>query len=1816
MENLKYIVMLFSSHFKSACAVLAATLLCLCGCKQDAGYPSADFAGIIKAYTGSMITDKGSVRIELAADIPGIQAGDPVAEGLLAFSPALRGTAVWTSPSGLVFTAEPGALKPGAEYTCTLQLDKLMRLSDPALARFSFPVRVAPKVAGVTIDHVRVTDSGAALEGTVSLSQSAAVSTVQAMLPEAAAVQADEDGRHFQYTIGGYQLTARDQDVKVQLKETEGFQARSIARSRIPGTEAGLRVVSSRLVEGASPFIEFAFSEPLKDIDGRSGQVQVWGVGRASIGVQDNILTLWFDKRTADEINVRLYSMIQSVTGGRLGEDYNETFTASEPVPAVELMLQGNILPDNEQLILPFRAVNLRAVDLSVIKIYENNVLSFLQENSLDGNDGLRRSGRKILSKTIPLDGDPKIWSDYSVDLSGLFKQEPGAIYRIRLSFNQNYSTYSQTGVTETLNYVPETPEEDVWDYPSPWYYDNYYDWETYDWKDQDNPRTPSFYMKENRFPVVNLLASNIGMIAKYAGGDRILAVVNDIITAKPMYGVDVTAYNYQLQEIGLARTNSDGIADIQLHGKPFVLAARRGDAAGYLKVADGEQKSLSRFDVGGQRLEKGLKGYVYGERGVWRPGDTLHVTLVLHDKEARIPDSHPAFLELYGAEGQFYCKQICPEGKDGFYTFAIPTRADDPTGIWNAYVKVGGASFHKALRIETIKPNRLKIDTELGGGALKAGSSTPVNVSSRWLTGPAAAGLQASVSMTLRKRSGAFEGFDGYVFTNPTASFTSSEHTLWQGRLDANGQAHAIVGVPTAADAPGMLTAHILSTVMEQGGDESFVTMTQPFSPFSAYVGVKSPGEALETDADNRFSVAVVSPEGKRVTGHRLEYQVFKMEWSWWWENDPDRLASYVNGSGAKLYDSGTLTSAAQDVSFALRVNYPDWGRFLVYVKDLDSGHASGMVTFVDWPSWRGRADRHDPDAVTMLSFSLDKKSYNVGETATVYIPAADGGKALVSLENASGVLSTAWVSTSASEDTPYKFKVTPEMAPNFYVHITLLQPHKNTANDLPIRMYGVEPVLVSNPDSRLEPVISMADNVHPDEEFTVKVSEKSGKPMTYTLAIVDEGLLDITSFKTPDPWHSMYAREALGVSTFDLYDQVAGALSGRFSPMLGIGGDEDMTLNAKRDNRFNAVVKFLGPFTLKKGADSHKVRLPMYVGSVRVMVVAGTREGAYGNAQKSVTVKSPLMVVPTLPRVISAGEKVTLPVNVFALEDGVKNAQVKVQVEGPVKIAGTAEQSVSFSKPGDEMVRFQLETTGEGFAHVTVSAAGSGQKTSETIHIEVRNPNPYLIALQRQALASGATANLAWKPFQADEKSWARLELASFPAIDFDAAFAFVRDYAYNCSEQLSARGIDLVYTLDFLSEENAAKAKELVPVILQELYARQLADGGFAYWPGMSSADTWVSSMAGQFLLEAKAKGFDVSKSVLSSWTSFQKKGVQNWRKATGRKLDDLDQAYRLYTLALAGSADNASMNRLKENPELTPQARWMLASAYALCGKAEVAKGLLEGIDNSIEAYSDRFTYGSSVRDKALAIEALTLSGDVPQALELAQEVADIFGRGWYSTQELAFASVAMKRLAAKTNHAALEATVDGKAISSPKANYSMALNPTSGKAAVTNKSQGTVYASLVTVSRSEGPVQAAANGLRLKVSYVDANGADINPATLTQGSEFAAVITVTNTSLTEDLYNLALTQMVPSGWEIRNERMTGGADMQNNFRYNDIRDDRNLWYFDLPLGKSKTFKTRLRAAYEGEFVLPAIKCEAMYNGGVFANTASGKVSVTR
>ena len=1840
--------------------------------------PSADYAPYVNAYTGGVISQNSTIRIELTHDQPMVDLNSELKNNPFSFSPSLKGKAYWVSNNTIEFVPEEGALKPGTLYEGTFQLGDFIEV-DKKLKEFNFSFRVQERNFTLQLESLPITATQPDeinIKGEIRFSDVVKKEEVEKMLTASdgkksypVEVTATDNLTRYQFNIRQIPREADDYPLTITANgNPAGIDRKQSEEVLIPAKDC-FRFMSAERIEQPENGIEIVFSAPLSTTQDLKGLIEIPEVSSSIFQISENRVFIYFEANTQNKLTLNIHEGVKDSQGKALGTSHTISFSEVSLKPQVEMSTSAAILPDSKSLIIPFRAVNLYAVDLSVIRVFENNVLMFMQTNSLASANELRRSGRLVYKKTLWLAKDASKdihhWGDYSIDLAGLIHQEPGAIYRVILSFRQEYSAYpcggnenqdmkfadsnTSDGLIKVSGSVLSEEDEAIWNTPEAYYYYNggTMDWSVYRWTERDNPCHPSYYMNSDRIAACNVFASNLGMIVKRNSLNKLWIAVSNILDTKPIGKAQVTAYNFQLQPIGKGETNGDGFVEITPKGVPFIIVAESEKQKAYVRVVDGEEQSVSRFDVGGKDIQKGLKGFIYGERGVWRPGDTLHISFILEDREKRIPDKHPVALEIYNPRGQFYTKMISTQGMNGFYTFDVPTQATDPTGLWNAYIKVGGTTFHKGLRIETIKPNRLKINLALPKILQATDKDVYAPLTSTWLTGATASKLKAKIEMSLSKVNTQFKKYGQYIFNNPATDFTTIKTDVFDGTLDAEGKASVTLKVPTATEAPGMLNATFTTRVFEPGGDASIYTQTIPFSPFTSYVGInlnQPKGKYIETDKDHVFDIVTVNTQGQLVNRTNLEYKIYRIGWSWWWENSGESFGTYINNSSITPVASGNLQTRGGKASFKFRVDYPSWGRYLVYVKDKESGHATGGTVYIDWPEWRGRSSKTDPSGIKMLAFSLNKDSYEIGETATAIIPAAAGGRALVSIENGSTVLRQEWIEVSNGGDTKYTFKITPEMTPNVYLHISLLQPHAQTVNDLPIRMYGVVPVFVTNSQTVLQPQIQMPEVLRPETNFNVTVSEKSGKPMTYTLAIVDDGLLDLTNFKTPDPWNDFYSREALGIRTWDMYDNVLGASSGSYSSLFSTGGDATLKPADAKANRFKPVVKFIGPFYLGKGkSQTHTLKLPMYVGSVRAMVVAG-QDGAYGNAEKTAFVRTPLMMLSTLPRVLSIQEEITVPVNIFAMENQVKNVTVSLQASGGgVQIVGANQQSLKFTQPGDQLVFFTLKTgskTGKATIHLT--ANGGGQQTKETIEIDVRNPNPVVTLRNSQWIEAGQSKELSYNLSSSSTNNQIKLEVSRIPSVDISRRFDFLYNYQHHCTEQLTSKALPLLFVAQFktIDKTEAEKIKTNVQEAIRQIYGRQLPNGGFVYWPGNAVADEWISSYAGMFLTLAQEKGYAVHANVLNKWKRFQRAAAQNWRmpqEASGWQQwqSELQQAFRLYTLALAGVPEYGAMNRMKEQTGLSIQAKWRLAAAYALTGKMKPAEELVYNVETTVNPYSSmNQIYGSSDRDEAMILETLILMNRERDALQQAKVVSkNLSQEDWFSTQSTAFALMAMGRLAEK-----LSGTLDfvwswndkqQPAVKSAKAVFEkeIATTPKSGTVSVKNQGKGALSVDLITRTQLlNDTLPAISDNLRMDIRYANLNGTPLSVNDIIQGTDFMAITSISNISGTSDYTNLALTHIIPSGWEIYNERMVapetenaaadGSGQSVSKYSYQDIRDDRVLTYFNLRRGETKVFTVRLQATYAGNFILPAVQCEAMYDVNVQARSKAGRTTVSR
>ena len=1033
------------------------------------------------------------------------------------------------------------------------------------------------------------------------------------------------------------------------------------------------------------------------------------------------------------------------------------------------------------------------------------------------------------------------------------------------------------------------------------------------------------------------------------------------------------------------------------------------------------------------------------------------------------------------------------------------------------------------------------------------------------------------------------------------------------------------------------MLLANLVTRVYEESGDFSIDADRMLYSPYRRYAGIKSPQkdkEQLNTGTNYTYEVASVDYLGKPQANTELDVKVYKVYWHWWWDSNSSGLANYVSDS----YNKPVKTFAVRtdgDGRGTFQLSFPDkeWGTYFISVKDKESKHSTGVMSYFDWPYNEGRRNTDGSESATMLSFKTDKDSYTPGEKMVVTFPSTKGSRAIISIENGVRVLSLT-EHTCEDKQTTVRLDVTKDMQPNAYVYITLLQPHGITKNDLPIRLYGVVPFTVTSPESHLTPVIQSPAELKPDASYTISVSEKNGKEMAYTLAIVDEGLLDLTRFRTPEPWKAFNAREALGVNTWDLYNYVVGAYGGRIEQLFSIGGDDALNKGPKAIvNRFKPVVRFDGPFLLKKGKTArHTYQMPNYNGRVKIMVVAGNGE-AYGHADKSVMVRKPVMLLGTLPRVIGVGEEMVVPATVFATEDGVGAVNVSIACSSNMEVVGEATRSLSFERKGDQQASFRIRVKkNPGIGKVTITATGKGDKSVYETELEIRTVRRPQVKVTAATLEAGKSWKETVAMPGATGTNQLTLEVSDIAPVNLSSRLSYLLGYPHGCLEQITSKGFPQLYISSFtdLTPQQAKSTEEAVKEVIRRLRSYQTVDGAFAYWPGGTSSNGWGTVYATHFLLEASKKGYLVPEAMKQSVLNNLRWVARNWKPATSYYMDseETTQAYRLYVLALAGSPEMGAMNRLKEMKDLTSMSRWSLASAYALVGREDVAQDLISKTTALPSGYSEYDeTFGSDVRDQSIQLMTLCLLDKGKEAATLVEELSkQLSSDDWLSTQSTAFALVALSDYLAKYRvDGVMDFTYacggkDGQ-VKTDKNIWSETLLDKAGTSAsveLKNTGKSTLFARIITEGIPEqGEEKAYANGVSLAVSYVDLNGRPVNVAQLEQGTNFSAVVTVKNPSA-RGYNNLVLSEIFPAGWEILNTRFLNESvtdSLSAGVNYQDIRDDRVYSYIDrLPAGSQVTVKINLCAVYPGRFYLPPVYCEAMYDYLIRANTAGQEVTV--
>ena len=1812
--------------------VAAMLLLCFlpsCG-KKGTGGQNASFVEriqpineallpLLDSYTSGVVAAGEPIVVRFKSpETMKVKFGEPIPAKAFQFTPALKGKAFWVDENTVGFQYDN--IDKDKNYICKFKVSDFVDCGSEQSLEFGFGVRrqnfslVAQQPICLSNETMNY---NLRIAFAVPVDQDEAVNLFDEGFRKSHPVEMTYVGNNvYDFEIQNFERKNENYDVHIVL-DGKAVDAKVKMERDLTVYAKDIFIPLNFDVDQSSDHATLFFSQPLKESQNLTGFITKHNNLGYKADIKGNKIDFYFDKSNLyryqlDELKLGVTSGIRSDNGMVLQEDYEYALDLNEVLPKVRWTDEGVIIPNVQETTVYFDAICLNGVTLRITRIFDDNILSFLQDNELTETYGIRKAGRLEKKVRLAIDNPyPNQWKTFPIVLSDYIKVEPGAMYQLSLNFGPaDYTFASDEMRTATVDNNDEK-EASYWDGEAYDYKEYRYDGE---WGDPNGYYYYNYVEKQK-----NIVVSDLAVTAKMGRNDLVDVFVYRISDAQPASGAQVVAYNYQKQELNKGTADGKGHVQLQCANRPaFVVATDKKGSKSVIKLNDGNALSYSRFDVSGETVEKGVTAFAYSNRGVWRPGDDLQLNLMLNDLESSVPDDYPIVLEVIDANGRLYAKQVNTKPVNDIYCFTVPTNVSDETGLWTARFKVGTNTITKNLRVETVKPNRLEIKFDLPE-VVSLSRNERVNLNAKWLNGMKANGMKAEVDVQLRGGQTSFKEFPSYSFVNEMQSFEPQEISLFSGQLNSEGNTD--VGFSPLKDvyAAQMMNGTFIVKVFEQGGDFSIASFTSKLSPYERYVGVDLPptsskyGSYYDTNKDWKFNIAMVNENGTACKSSVvLDYALYKLDYYWWWSSEDEyTLQRYASGTYKAPYQNGSLTcNGTTSVTFNIPNN--KWGSYLFVVNDKQGKHTFAKVINFDLGYGHSSSATGAP---AQLSLKTTAESYEVGEKMVVTFPANDKAKALVTVEANDRVLQSMLVE-NLGEEGKVEITTTEEMIPNVYVYVALIQPH-DANNDLPIRLYGVVPVKVENKKLELQPNITIPETANTKKKIDVKVSEAAGQAMTYTLAVVDEGILGLTNFKTPNPYGYFNSKQALSVRTWDNYANIVDAFSGELGSVYAIGGDGILNQEITLDKRFKAYAVTLGPFELKAGdANTHSFEVPQCSGALRFMVVSKGKGKAFGSSEKRMTVVDPINLYASAPRVVAPGDELNLKVQVQAPTMKNKTLEVKFQNQN-LNPVGALPTSVKIDGNGEGLVAVRTTIPKTlGNAELKVLVTGDGYTAESSTLMPIRMPYAERRSTILKDIEAGQTVSVSFNLEGMEGTQKGDVTVSSLLPIDLFGRIDYLLDYPHGCLEQTTSKAFPQLYLNYFIQLDDQAKQemKTNVETAIANLKSYQKSDNSMTNWPGGRYTDPWTEIYALHFLVEANKQGYNVPQYFLDGLLSYQADRAKQWKNNIDYKWGETIQAYRLFVLALAGKAEMGAMNRFKELEMHYDLTKALAAAAFAQTGKTSIAQNLMPNVTDG-QAMSDYYTsFGSEIRDLSFLTYAQMLCDVDKQTVQnnVNNVCRMMSSHRWVDTHSTAFALFVLGKYAEKMNvsNTGLSATVkvngEERTLNSNMASVGFGYTPKLGSNTIEikNNTDQKITANLYTkTSVAEYDMNESGNLIKMSVNYFDKSGAPANLTALNAGTDLRVQITVQNPSEWK-VTELALSYYLPSGWELVNDRLMGDMRGNEDAKHVDFRDDRAYFYFDLYPGDKKTFTLKANATYEGNYMIPAIRCEDMYNDEIY------------
>lgn len=1343
------------------------------------------------------------------------------------------------------------------------------------------------------------------------------------------------------------------------------------------------------------------------------------------------------------------------------------------------------------------------------------------------------------------------------------------------------------------------------------------------------------------------LIVTDLAFTA-YRGDHGLTASVRSLQTAELQRGVQVELVAVSNEILARETTGPDGRVSFSralMNGeggnRPRLLMAYgpQGDFA--LLDLTRSPVDLSDEPVSGRERPGLYDGYLYLDRGIYRPGETVHASGLIRDGQGDALAERAGSVTLFapnGLEQETFRFANAQDAGAVVHDFALPEAA--ARGSWRLELALDGAGTiaTEYFAVEDFVPQRVALT--LGAQtdtALRAQQTRMIEADVRFLYGAAGAGLPIEGRARVQRDPSPFEGFEGYSFGLHDEQFAEEIFDLPDAVADGAGEASIPVSPGNrGADSTHPLRVRAVVSVQEPGGRAVSDDVIFPYRPRASYYGLKREGEGAHPEGEAaRYSALAVNAQGEAMRT-ALQWRLVRVEWDYDWYRAEDSDWRWRRTRRVVPIETGQVTLDGENGG-EIVTRELDWGEHELMLFTGDTEVASTSF----WAGWGGR-DAEGVEAPDQVMVSGPETAPGLGDRARIDIRAPYAGLAEIVVAT-DGVIETRTLEIG-EDGTRIELPVSEAWGAGAYVMVTVYTPRDPVSQPRPRRAVGVAYVPVDTGPRTFDLEIEAPELIEPNRTLDV-VIEANGGPVNegawVTLAAVDEGILLLTNFQSPDPAGWFFGKTRLGIDLLDDYGRLLDPNQGAAAPVRSggdqIGGAGLSVVPTK------TVALFSGPVRMdRQGRATVSLDIPDFNGELRLMAVAWSRTGL-GAATRPMAVRDDVAAELILPRFLAPGDRAQATATLDNVDGAAGTYEVSVGASGPVSV-GDGSLSLQLDTGDREDAGVGLSASGEGIAQIEMAVSGP-QAFSATSSYPIQVRSPYLPVSRIETAVMQPGENYTPSPdfLSGYMPGSAELQVSfSMTPINVSALYESLSRYPYGCTEQIVSRTLPLLYanqmaglTGEAVPQDPAVEVQNTV----QALLARQNADGAFGLWRlGDRNATAWLGAYATDFLWRAEQAGYPVPDAALAraldalqpvmQGTLWRADGYEYdyvnrpWSRDTQDRLTHRSSAYAAYVLARAGQADRSRLRYLHDEllTEIdSPLARAHIGAALAAIGDRARAVSAFEAAVDGL-GYENRGDWYQTPRRDLAGVLALAAEAGLDEvATSLADRVAqDLPEPARLTTQEKAFLIMAARGLAGE--YEAIPVSYTGEADDPGVVAFTSGGLDDAGT--FTNTGDRPVWrTSFATGSPSRAP-DPASSGLTANKRFADRNGNDVNLSRVAQGARIVVVLDLQSKSA--EAHPLVVADLLPAGFEI--EAILTPADGGETGPYgwlgelaetriDEARDDRFVAALDLTGRERYRLAYIVRAVTPGDFAYPGVVAEDMYDPTVFARSAPGRVTVT-